>query len=66
VGFCSQRSIPNAFEVLAVYNPGYFGNGNNAYLDQNPANMPFTIPPSSTPSLGDLLNTNNLSWKLRR
>jgi phospholipase C len=27
------------------------------------ANTPFTIPPSSTPSLGDLLNSNNISWK---
>jgi phospholipase C len=51
------------YYLLNNYNPGYFGNGNNAYLDQNPANTPFTIPPSSTPSLGDLLNTNNISWK---
>ena len=51
------------YYLLNNYNPGYFGNGNNAYLDQNPANTPFTIPPSSTPSLGDLLNTNNVSWK---
>ena len=27
------------------------------------ANTPFTIPPSSTPSLGDLLDSSNISWK---
>jgi phospholipase C len=51
------------YYLLNNYNPGYFGNGNNAYIDQNPANTPFTIPPSSTPSLGDDLNANNISWK---
>ena len=25
----------------------------HAYIDQNPGNTPFTIPPSSTPSIGD-------------
>ncbi len=45
------------------YNPGYFGNGKRAYTDQNPANTPFTIPPSSTPSIGDVLNASNISWK---
>ena len=45
------------------YNPGYFGNGNNAYIDQNPANTPFTIPPSSTPSIGDDMIAHNISWK---
>ena len=51
------------YYLLNNYNPGYFGNGNNAYTDNNPANTPFTIPPSSTPSIGDLLNTQNVSWK---
>jgi len=51
------------YYLLNNYNPGYFGNGKNAYIDQNPSNTPFTIPPSSTRSLGTLLNENNLSWK---
>jgi phospholipase C len=51
------------YYLLNNYNPGWFGNGKNAYLDTNPANTPFTIPPSSTPSIGDDLNSNGISWK---
>ncbi len=54
---------PGHYYLLNNYNPGWFGNGKNAYIDQNPANTPFTIPPSSTPSIGDNLNANNISWK---
>jgi phospholipase C len=57
------RCEPGHYYLLNNYNPGYFGNGKNAYLDQNPANTPFTIPPSSTPSIGDDLTANNISWK---
>jgi len=51
------------YYLLNNYNPGWFGNGANAYIDQNPANTPFTIPPSSTPSIGDDLIANHISWK---
>jgi phospholipase C len=51
------------YYLLNNYNPGYFGNGNNAYLDQSPSNTPFTVPPSSTPSIGDDLNNAKVSWK---
>jgi phospholipase C len=51
------------YYLLNNYNPGYFGNGKNAYIDQNPANTPFTIPPSSTRSIGDVLNDAKVSWK---
>jgi phospholipase C len=51
------------YYLLNNYNPGYFGNGKNAYIDTNPANTPFTIPPSSTPSIGDALNAHQISWK---
>jgi phospholipase C len=51
------------YYLLNNYNPGWFGNGNNAYTDQNPANTPFTIPPSSTRSIGDVLNDDHISWK---
>ncbi len=57
------RCEPGHYYLLNNYNPGYFGNGRNAYTDQNPANTPFTIPPSSTPSIGDDLNANGISWK---
>jgi phospholipase C len=54
---------PGHYYLLNNYNPGWFGNGKNAYIDQNPANTPFTIPPSSTPSIGDDLTANHISWK---
>jgi phospholipase C len=57
------RCEPGHYYLLNNYNPGYFGNGNNAYTDNNPANTPFTIPPSSTPSIGDDLNAAKISWK---
>jgi phospholipase C len=57
------RCEPGHYYLLNNYNPGYFGNGNNAYLDQNPSNTPFTVPPSSTPSIGDDLNDAKVSWK---
>ena len=51
------------YYLLNNYNPGWFGSGNNAYTDHSPANTPFTIPPSSTPSIGDDLNNAKVSWK---
>jgi phospholipase C len=54
---------PGHYYLLNNYNPGWFGNGKNAYIDQNPANTPFTIPPSTTPSIGDDLNAYGVSWK---
>jgi phospholipase C len=48
---------------LNNYNPGYFGNGNNAFTDANPNNTVFTIPPSSVRSIGDVMLSANLSWK---
>jgi phospholipase C len=57
------RCEPGHYYLLNNYNPGYFGNGKNAYTDANPANTPFTIPPSSTPSIGDDLSAHRISWK---
>jgi phospholipase C len=59
----NPRCEPGHYYLLNNYNPGWFGNGKNAYIDNNPANTPFTIPPSSTPSIGDSLNAKNISWK---
>jgi phospholipase C len=50
------------YYLLNNYNPGYFGDGTNAYTDTNPNNTVFTVPPSSVPTIGDLLSTNNISW----
>jgi phospholipase C len=58
-----SRCATGHYYLLNNYNPGYFGNGNNAYTDQNPANTPFTVPPSSIPSIGDDLTAGNISWK---
>jgi phospholipase C len=51
------------YYLLNNYNPGYFGNGKNAYTDTNASNTVFTIPPSTVPSIGDDLNGANVSWK---
>jgi phospholipase C len=59
----NPRCEAGHYYLLNNYNPGYFGNGNNAAIDQNPANTPFTIPPSSTRSIGDSLNASKISWK---
>jgi phospholipase C len=59
----NPRCQSGHYYLLNNYNPGYFGNGNNAFTDTNPNNTVFTIPPSSTPSIGDDLNAANISWK---
>ena len=51
------------YYLLNNYNPGYFGNGSNAYTDTNPNNTVFTIPPSSVPSIGDTMLAAKVSWK---
>ncbi len=51
------------YYLLNNYNPGYFGNGNNAFIDKNANNTVFTVPPSSVRSIGDELIANNISWK---
>jgi phospholipase C len=51
------------YYLLNNYNPGYFGNGKNAFTDTNANNTVFTIPPSSVPSIGDSLIANTISWK---
>jgi phospholipase C len=59
----NPRCEQGHYYLLNNYNPGYFGNGNNAYTDPSPLNTIFTIPPSSTPSIGDDLLAHNISWK---
>jgi phospholipase C len=57
------RCEPGHYYLLNNYNPGWFADSTNAYTDHNPANTPFTIPPSSTRSIGDSLNDHGISWK---
>ena len=58
-----SRCEKDHFYLLNNYNPGYFGNGKNAYTDTNAANTVFTIPPSSVRSIGDEMLAKNISWK---
>lgn len=51
------------YYLLNNYNPGYFGNGNNAFTDTSAANTVFTIPPSTVRSIGDSLSEEKISWK---
>ncbi len=46
------------YYLLNNYNPGFLGNGDVAI----PSQGPFTIPPSSTPSIADVLIANDISW----
>jgi len=57
------RCQPGHFYLLNNYNPGYFGDGSNAYTDHYVYNTPFTIPPSSVRNIGDALLEKNVSWK---
>jgi phospholipase C len=54
---------PGHYYLLNNYNPGYFGDGSNAYTDTSSKNTPFTIPPSSVPSIGDTMIAAGVSWK---
>jgi phospholipase C len=46
------------YYLLNNYNPGYLGDGTVL----SPKASPFTIPPSSTPSIADELIANQISW----
>jgi phospholipase C len=54
---------PGHYYLLNNYNPGYFGDGSDAYTDTNSNNIPFTIPGTTQHSIGDVLLANNVSWK---
>jgi phospholipase C len=54
---------PGHYYLLNNYNPGYFGDGSNAYTDVETFNTPFTIPPTTQRSIGDVLNEAGVSWK---
>lgn len=54
---------PGHYYLLNNYNPGYFGDGSDAYTDHNPNNTPFTIPGTTQHSIADVLLQGNISWK---
>ncbi len=52
----NPNCAPHAYYLLNNYNPGYNGDG-------TVNTSTFTIPPSSTPTIGDDLNAHNVSWR---
>jgi phospholipase C len=53
----------NHYYLLNNYNPGFYGDGANAYLDISNVNETvFTIPPSPLRTIGDELIERNISW----
>ena len=59
-----SRCAPGHYYLLNNYNPGYYGDGRNAYADiGNPNETVFTIPPSALRNIGDELLERNISWK---
>jgi phospholipase C len=56
------RCAPNHYYLLNNYNPGYFGNGSNAYTNNNNDNTVFTIPPSPARDIGNELDEHSVSW----
>jgi len=59
----SSNCAPGHFYLLNNYNPGYYGDGRNAYADiGNPAETVFTIPPSPLRNIGDKLIQKGISW----
>jgi phospholipase C len=57
------RCEDGRYYLLNNYNPGYFGDGSNAYTDHFVYNTPFTIPPSSQKNIGDVMIESHVSWK---
>jgi phospholipase C len=57
------KCAPGHYYLLNNYNPGFFGDGSNAFTDTNASNTVFTIPPTKQRSIGDVLLENNVSWK---
>jgi len=54
---------PGKYYLLNNYNPGYYGDGTNAYTQiSDPAETVFTIPPAPLHTIGDRLLEGNVSW----
>ena len=59
----ASRCEAGHYYLLNNYNPGYFGDGSDAYKDINPNNTPFTIPGTTQRSIADVLLAANVSWR---
>jgi phospholipase C len=57
-----SRCDAGHYYLLNNYNPGYFGDGSNAYTDTNSNNYVYTIPPTKVRHVGDALNDKKISW----
>jgi phospholipase C len=57
-----SKCEPGHYYLLNNYNPGYFGDGTNAYNDTNTANYIYTIPPSTLRTIGDVLSASKVTW----
>ena len=51
----ASKCAAGAYYLLNNYNPGYYGDG-------TVNTSAYTIPPSPTPTIADVLNKHNLSW----
>jgi phospholipase C len=58
----ASRCEDGHYYLLNNYNPGYFGDGTNAFTDTNSNNYVYTIPPSNVRTIGDLMNAREVSW----
>ena len=59
----NPKCDPGHYYLLNNYNPGYYGNGKNAFTDTAKGSSVFTIPPSNVRNIGDALLKKNVSWK---
>ena len=57
----NPKCDPGHYYLLNNYNPGYYGNGQNAFADTSANNTVFTVPPSSVRNIGDSLLEKNIS-----
>lgn len=49
------KCAPGAYYLVNNYNPGYFGDG-------TVNTSTFTVPPSTVPTIADVLNKHSISW----
>ena len=50
------------YYLVNNYNPGYFGDGRDAFTDRDARNTVFTIPPSNVRTIGSELSDTKISW----
>jgi phospholipase C len=57
------KCAPDRYYLLNNYNPGYFGDGTNAYTDNTGKSTVFTVPPTTLRGIGDAMLEKNISFK---